>query len=206
LADLDQPLSRNVHLVVVSACSPNGNQATYFAPENSVDFAADIGLLPHDPLYPDAVSKLLDHLDDHRVALFLDRPDVDEAQVLGRLRHELEHAQQRERYGPAFVAACGDTVEALQKRFDDAPDGGRIYNEAPHEYEANLAAGRLLQTTFPDLGTPDSLDHPLAAFFPDQDRRARQASRYGHGDLLARMAQFRSAVSAGSGTVTEFLT
>jgi hypothetical protein len=59
LTDISQPFNRAVHLVVVPAPSPTGNQATYFAPDESADFAADIGL-PGDPGYDRAASMLLD--------------------------------------------------------------------------------------------------------------------------------------------------
>ncbi len=70
----------------------------------------------------------------HRLALWSELLGTREAALAPMLRHEIEHARQFERLGPAFVAA-DDRLRAAVRAL-----GGAGYEQLPSEREANAAA------------------------------------------------------------------
>jgi hypothetical protein len=100
----------------------------------------------------------------HRVAVYA---GVQEAELAGLMRHELEHAVQQRRFGDASWAVYERTLGALARRYDNRPGSGAIYNSVPVERDANAASAAHVVPTYGPLpqATLDG-EHSVLFRFP----------------------------------------
>jgi len=108
--------------------------------------------LVFDQNFPLSVDQLNDAngtgLTRHRVAVYA---GVQEAELAGLMRHELEHAAQQRRYGDASWTIYERTIGALSRRYDNRPGSGSIYNSVPIERDANAASAAHVVPTYGPL-------------------------------------------------------
>jgi hypothetical protein len=84
----------------------------------------------------------------HRVAVYA---GVQEPELAGLMRHELEHAVQQRRYGDASWTVYERTLGALAWQYDNRPGSGAIYNSVPVERDANAASAAHVVPTYGPL-------------------------------------------------------
>lgn len=101
----------------------------------------------------------------HRVAVYA---GVQEPELAGLMRHELEHAAQQRRFGDASWRIYRYTIGALFRQYGSRPGSGTIYNSVPIERDANAAAAAHVVPTYGPL--PQEIvhgEHSVLFRFPD---------------------------------------
>jgi hypothetical protein len=111
--------------------------ATYFQPGNAIYRTSCY------PLTPGQVTDSAQYGNAHRVTIFA---GARAQEVEALLRHELEHARQRDAYGDMF-SIYEMILETLFNQFGGEAGVGVLYNLVPMEQDANAAAAALMYDT-----------------------------------------------------------
>ena len=90
-----------------------------------------------------------EHRANHRIAIYEDiNPEDDQAMavLLGKLRHEVRHAEQRDACGQALFDLDELAGELCSYKVGGLPGGAFMYHLKPVEADANAAAAELLRS------------------------------------------------------------